>query len=370
MASIQKISSHGHRIYWRLYFLDGTNKEKFKTSKSKTLLKEILPDVMKIESLSRRCELTRQDLLRALNLGIVNREEINHFSDQVGSVEDHYLSELRIDYETQSKAQSPSMHSHMINLYKGDILEKHFKDVPISKITPETINAFRAERKRTVTSTTINQDLKALRKYLDAAVSKSWIKENPARKLKLLREAKSRIPRCLYPDELKVFFEEMPKYRHWLYGEFEFIVRCLIYTGLRRSELCSLNPENIKFHLRQIHLMGKGQKHRIVGIHRSLVSEFKNRVKRGYIIDPRTRPESISRAFKKVIRALNLSEVLTLHSLRHTYISYMLEKGVPAKRVKEKAGHFSLAVTDRYTHAIPSDIIEEDALDFENIAEV
>lgn len=364
MASIQKISRLGHRIYWRLYFLDGTNKEKYKASKSKTLLKEILPDVMKIESLSRRCELTRQDLLRALNLGIINREEINHFSDQVGPIEDHCLSELRIDFETQSKAKSPSIHSHMANLYKGDVLEKHFRDVPISKITPEMIDAFRAERKRTVTSTTINQDLKALRKYLDAATSKGWIKENPARKLKILREPKSRIPRCLYPDELKAFFKGMPKYRPWLHGEFEFIMRCLIYTGLRRSELCSLSPENIKFHLRQIHLMGKGQKHRIVGIHRSLVSELKNRVKRGHIIDPRTRPESISRAFKKVIRALKLSEALTLHSLRHTYISYLLEKGVPTKLVKERAGHFSLAITDRYTHAIPTNRIEEDVLDF------
>jgi site-specific recombinase XerD len=366
MASIQKMSSLGHRIYWHLYFPDGTNKEKYKASKSKTFLKEILPDIMKIEALSRRCELTSQDLIRALNLGIVNREEIGHFSGQVGPVEDHCLSELRIDFETQSKAQSPSMHAHMANLYKGDVLEEHFKDIPICKITPELIEAFRAKRKATVTNSTINQDLKALRKYLDAAVSKGWIRENPARKLKLLREAKSRIPRCLYPDELKAFFEAMPQYRHWIHGEFEFIMRCLIYTGLRRSELCSLKPENIKLHLRQIHLIGKGQKSRIVGIHKSLLSEFRSRINSGYIVNPVTNPESISRAFKKVIRALKLSEALTLHSLRHTYISYLLEKGVSAKHVKERAGHFSLAVTDRYTHAIPSDIIEEDALDFDH----
>jgi site-specific recombinase XerD len=129
--------------------------------------------------------------------------------------------------------------------------------------------------------------------------------------------------------------------------------------------LCSLKPENIKVHLRQIHLMGKGQKHRIVGIHRSLIKDLQRRIRRGYIIDPSTRPESISRAFKKVVRSLKLSEALTLHSLRHTYISYMLEKGIPAKHVKERAGHFSLAITDRYTHAIPTDVIEEDALDFE-----
>jgi len=58
---------------------------------------------------------------------------------------------------------------------------------------------------------------------------------------------------------------------------------------------------------------------------------------------------------------------LTLHSLRHTYISYLLEKGVPTKRVKERAGHFSLLITDHYTHTIPSSVIEEDVLDFEQI---
>jgi site-specific recombinase XerD len=364
MATIQKMSSIGHRIYWRLYFPDATNKEKYKASKSKTILKEILPDVMKIETLSRRNELTRQDLMRAINLGIVTRDEARLFFDQVGPIEDHFLSELRMDYETQSKAQSPSMHSHMANLYKGDVLEDHFKEIPVAKITPEIIETYRADRKRTVTPSTINQDLKALRKYLDIAVSKKWIKENPARSLKLLREPKSRIPRCLYPDEIKLYFEGMKKYRHWLHGDFEFIIQILIYTGLRRSELCSLRPENIKLHLRQIHLMGKGQKHRIVGIHKSLMNDLQRRVKRGYILDPVTRPESISRAFKMVSRALGLSESLTLHSLRHTYISYLLEKGVPTKLVKERAGHFSLAITDRYTHAIPTDRIEEDILDF------
>ncbi len=364
MASIQKISSHGHRIYWRLYFPDGINKEKYKTSKSKATLQEILPDIIKIETLSRRNELTRQDLLRALNLGIVNREEIGHFSEQVGAGEDHYLSDLRMDYETKSKAESSSVHSHSVNLYKGDILEEYFKEIPVSKITPEVIETYRAERRKTVTATTVNQDLKALRKYLDIAVSKRWIHENPARKLKLLREPRSRIPRCLYPDELTILFEGMKKYRHWLYGELDFIIRFLLYTGLRRSELCNLQPDNIKLHLRQIHLLGKGQKHRIVGIHKDLIKDLRKRAKRGYIIHRSIRPESISRAVKKVLRSLGLSESLTLHSLRHTYISYLLEKGISTKVVRERAGHFSLAITDRYTHAIPGKIIEEDVLDF------
>ena len=37
-----------------------------------------------------------------------------------------------------------------------------------------------------------------------------------------------------------------------------------------------------------------------------------------------------------------------------TYISYLLQKGIPSKQVRELAGHFSLSITDRYTHALPS----------------
>lgn len=363
MASLQKFSRLGHRIYWRLYLPNGTYREKYKASKSKTYLREILPDIMKIETLSRRSELSGQDLLRALNLGIITRSEMQIFSANTEIPENHYLSELHQDYEVKSKAQTSSTHNHMANLYKSNIIENAFEGIPIKSITPEAIEKFRADRKRTVTNTTVNQDLKALRKYLDIAVNKGWIKENPARKIKLLREPAAKIPRCLYPEELKLFFAGLKKYKHWLYGEIQFIVRTLMYTGLRRSELCNLKPENVKLHLRQIHITGKGGKTRVVGIRKSLMGEFKSRVKRGYIMPSQIRPESVSRAFKLICRRLGLSDALTLHSLRHTYISYLLQKGVPPNRVRELAGHFSLSITDRYTHALPSKQVDEDLLD-------
>lgn len=366
MASIQKFARLGHRIYWRLYFPEGGYKEKYKASRSKTMLQEILTDIIKIESLSRRGELSGQDLVRALNMGIITRAEMDLFRPHVELLEPHFLAELRPEFENLSKAQSTAHHTHMANLSKANVIEEYFRAIPMNEITPETIERFRVERKRTVTNTTVNHDLKALRKYLDMAVSKKMIKDNPARKTTLLREPKDRIPRCFYPAELKTFFQGLKRFRHLLYGEMPFIVRILVYTGLRRSELCNLRPENIKFHLRQIHLIGKGRKARIVGIHRSLIKEFKTRIKKGHILRPGIDPSSISHAFKKIIRGLDLAEALTLHSLRHTYISYLLEKGAPTKKVQEHAGHFSLAVTDHYTHALPSEVVIEDVLDFED----
>jgi integrase/recombinase XerD len=366
MASIQKFTNKGNRIYWRLYFPDGTFKEKYKTSYKKRVLQELLPEVMKIETLSRRNDLSSPDLFRAINLKLISREELRLLSPDGQDTTDHFIEELRTDFETQSKVKSSNPHSHMANLSKANIVEAYFKAIPLRNIKKELVEQFRNERKRIVTDTTVNHDLKALRAYMDIGVSKGYIKTNPARELTLLSEPKDRIPRCLYPAEIKTFFQGLKNNSHLLHGDITFIMRTLIYTGLRRSELCSLKPENIKLHLRQIHLIGKGKKARIIGIHRSLLKEFVKRTKQGNILPPGIDPSSISHAFKKICRKLGLPEALTLHSLRHTYISYLLEKGVPTKRVQEHAGHFSLTITDRYTHALPSTQVDEDALDFEH----
>lgn len=360
MASIQKSSEKGYRIYWRLHFTDGTFREKYKTSRSKRILQEILPDIVKIETLSKRHEMGRQDLSRALSLGIVTAADVKRFG-VVSGIDSRRLTDFRTDFEMRSKTESGSDHSHTANLSRAKIIEDFFKDISVGAITSEDIERFRAKRKQTVTNTTVNHDLKILRKYLDIALGPD---NNPARKIKLLPEPKNRIPRCLYPHELKLIFDNLQKFDHLLRGEFGFIVRALIHTGLRRDELCRLGPENVKIHLRQIHISGKGQKSRIIGIHRSLIDELKERAKKGRIIHESIHPSSISHAFKKMLRELKLPENLSLHSLRHTYISYLLEKGISPKRVKEHAGHFSLTTTDHYTHALPSDVVDEDVLEF------
>lgn len=79
MASIQRSSEKGWRIYWRLYFPDGTNKEKYKTSHSKSILQEFLPDIMRLETLSRHRDVIGEDLIRAINLKLISKEEASAF---------------------------------------------------------------------------------------------------------------------------------------------------------------------------------------------------------------------------------------------------------------------------------------------------
>jgi site-specific recombinase XerD len=65
----------------------------------------------------------------------------------------------------------------------------------------------------------------------------------------------------------------------------------------------------------------------------------------------------ISDTFNRVINKLNLNEdvtdrrdKVTFHTLRHTYASMLVQKGVDIYHVKELLGHSSIALTERYSH--------------------
>lgn len=79
MATLQRSTEKGWRIYWRLYFPDGTNKEKYKTSLSKEKLEKILSHVALIEMLSMYGAITKRELNVARNLNIISEEELSVF---------------------------------------------------------------------------------------------------------------------------------------------------------------------------------------------------------------------------------------------------------------------------------------------------
>ena len=72
-------------------------------------------------------------------------------------------------------------------------------------------------------------------------------------------------------------------------------------------------------------------------------------------------PNLMTRAFKKVVTTAGLPK-LTIHGLRHTHATILLEQGVNPKVVSERLGHASVATTmDIYSHVLP-DMQEKAAL--------
>jgi integrase/recombinase XerC len=143
------------------------------------------------------------------------------------------------------------------------------------------------------------------------------------------------------------------------------IVELLYSTGIRVSELCGLDLEDVDRARNTIRVFGKGRKERTVplgapalkAIDRWISESRSNYLSstsglalflgaRGKRIDPRTVREVVYTA----LQALPNSPKVGPHGLRHSAATHLLERGADLRTVQEILGHASLATTQIYTH--------------------
>lgn len=141
-------------------------------------------------------------------------------------------------------------------------------------------------------------------------------------------------------------------------------------SGLRISELVSLNRSSIDKTQSVVRVLGKGKKERIVPVTKTALewieryledprryldsSEHKAEVDTNAIFlnkwGKRITMRSIDRNFSAYLRASGLVGKITPHTIRHTIATHWLEKGMDLKTIQVLLGHSSLATTTIYTH--------------------
>jgi len=138
----------------------------------------------------------------------------------------------------------------------------------------------------------------------------------------------------------------------------------LMYSsGLRVSEVLSLKISDINRDSRTINIrLGKGRKDRVVPITRKANMLLENylgprREKRDESVFPGRYSlmcqRSLNRKFKALAISLNLYKpYLSLHSIRHSTATHLLENGADLRYVQELLGHESIDTTARYTHCL------------------
>ena len=147
------------------------------------------------------------------------------------------------------------------------------------------------------------------------------------------------------------------------------ILETLFSTGLRVSELASLNRDTINLDRGEFGIVGKGGKERVVFISDSASHWLeryllcrKDTFKPLFIrfqgkVDPydngeamRLTSRSIERVVEKYVKALGLSVKATPHTLRHNFATDLLINGADIRSVQEMLGHSNISTTQIYTH--------------------
>ena len=143
------------------------------------------------------------------------------------------------------------------------------------------------------------------------------------------------------------------------------IFELLFSTGLRVSELCSLNRDTINLERDEFSIRGKGEKVRLVFLSDTARQAIKNYLAKRQDMNEamfsglslinkdkegRLTPRSVERIIKRYAIKAGITKKVTPHTLRHSFATYLLQNGADIRSVQMMLGHSSISTTQIYTH--------------------
>jgi integrase/recombinase XerC len=209
---------------------------------------------------------------------------------------------------------------------------------------------------------TINRKLSSLNSFLLFLLKNNFIKTNPASSIHSLK-LPERLPTFIKEKEAEILLEEID-YGEGFRGKTENLICELLYqTGIRRSELISLEEKDIEWGLQQIRVFGKGKKERLIPINFLLLEKIKSYLeskktqencnRQQLLVLENGKPLYAAYVYSVVKKYLNMVTTLrkkSPHVMRHSFATHLLNNGANIQAIKELLGHSSLAATQVYTH--------------------
>jgi len=249
-------------------------------------------------------------------------------------------------------------------------LNRYFGDKFLDEITPGDIQRFIQERKNSkkppVGNATINRNLTVLQTIFNKAIDSEdyGIERNPVKKVDRLKENSHR-ERILTLEEMNGLLETAAASRGWCLPLFLVIA---LNTGMRKSEILSLEWEHVDFKDKQIKVTrerSKSGKARLVPMNSNVEEELmKLDMKHEYIFfNPQTGSHirHIKEAFWGACKKAKI-ENLTIHDLRHTAASFLVNDcGIDIVTASKILGHSKIDMTMKYIH--PSDEHKQKGID-------
>lgn len=123
------------------------------------------------------------------------------------------------------------------------------------------------------------------------------------------------------------------------------------YAGLRRSEALNLTAQDVFLSQGYIVIRGKGNKQRIVPIHRKLKTFLRKRITSGFLfLNKETgKPfDDVKKALSRAAQAIGV-EGMHLHLLRHAFGTHSIMSGISPRALQLMLGHSSMATTEIYS---------------------
>ncbi|MCU0849595.1 MAG: site-specific integrase [Spirochaetes bacterium] len=283
----------------------------------------------------------------AINLGaevyIGDRDPIIYHAE--AHQEKEYLMELRREL-TVRKYSMNTIKSYV--RCNRDLL-KHAGKKP-EEIKQDDITAFIYSEisEKMISASTVQIIINAVKFYYGEMLKKSFIYEIKA------PGKDKKLPVILSKNEVTAILESIANLKHKT-------IMMLIYSaGLRLNEAITMNKRDIDFERGMIYIKcSKGRKDRTtllsvkfsqllkkyLSIYKPEKWLFEGREKGGHI-----NARSVQHIFERAVKKAGIEKKVTVHTLRHSFATHLLEQGVDIRYIQELLGHRSPNTTMIYTH--------------------
>ncbi|AWB53999.1 tyrosine recombinase XerC [Pasteurella multocida] len=236
-------------------------------------------------------------------------------------------------------------------------------------VTPSVVRFILAQsHKEGLKEKSLALRLSALRRFFTYLVQQQAIKVNPATGVPAPKQNRH-LPKNIDAEQVQQLLNNDSKEPIDIRDRA--ILELLYSSGLRLSELQSLNLNSINTRVREVRVIGKGNKERIVPFGRYASHAIQQWLKVRLLFNPKDDALFVSQLGNRLThRAIQqrlevwgikqgLSSHLNPHKLRHSFATHMLEASSDLRVVQELLGHSNLSTTQIYTH-----------LNFQHLAEV
>lgn len=401
MASIHQAGSKRYRVCYTLRLPGGRRRRK-RDVETRTLAQHLKVHLEQLEQAVRVGMATAAQISDWVGRRYLTADEVSvAFPLATGwqpALEAVDLEVLRVAYEDyavrHSKAHDASRRTHLDRMsVLRYVLRWLASDHPDLQLDRDIVSRWVSQQLADgYAHQTVRHRRQCLCVLLDLAQARGMVRDNPARKVRMV-EQKPQVPRRILADaEIRQVLEASVGHVQVLQGCLATVVRLGLYAGLRPEEMCWLAWTAIDFKHGLLHVQAaqdaagarwqpKDAELRTVDLKASFVAFLQQERRRQqqegllgpWVVAVRiggggaptgrpAHPTTLRYAFYHFSQALGLDPAITLYCLRHTYCTALLRAGVDLETVRARMGHARLVTTQRYLHAIrpeahPSDVL-------------
>jgi len=261
--------------------------------------------------------------------------------------------------------------AHTIRSYQDDLrqfgeyLKKDYDEILIVKTDHVTVRSWLAQLKENdISAKSINRKISSLKSFFKYHLKAGTITQSPMGKI-ISPKISKRLPVFIKEEDTsKLINASLVATEDWKSLNTHLLVSLFYGTGMRLSELVNLKENQVDFSRRQLKVLGKGNKERIIPVTAELLKVVKEYIQQKkkefeHSADTLLVTEKGKKMYSKyaylLVNAVLNDNVKTLdkkspHVLRHTFATHLMNNGANLNAVKELLGHSSLAATQVYTH--------------------